>query len=135
MVVIEMGSIRAAHNGDKSLPDCGLIIETTKDELAGMGGNFLYKEVKVVPDNQPGERSKSYIVDVFHTYACSVVVEAKDEKEAESIVEEAAEAGKILPEWFHKTDDLEIEVYAETKNKKGGHRLETNTNQAKGADR
>lgn len=59
---------------------------------------------------------KKFLVDVFHTYAHSVVVEAKDEDEAQRIVEKAEADGRIDPAGFRKTDDCEVEVYGEVDN-------------------
>lgn len=63
-----------------------------------------------------GSGKKKFLVDIFHTYAYSVVVEASDEKEAEKFIEDAEVAGRLDPADFRKTDDFDINVYGEVDN-------------------
>lgn len=59
---------------------------------------------------------KKFLVDVFHTYAYSVVVEASDDGEAHDLVQDAEVAGRLDPANFRKTDDFDINVYGEVDN-------------------
>lgn len=61
-------------------------------------------------------RRKKFLVDVFHTYAYSVVVSASSEEEAEKLVESAEVEGRFDPADFRKTDDLDISCYGEVDN-------------------
>ena len=63
-----------------------------------------------------GTGKKKFLVDVFHTYAYSVVVEASDEDEAHDLVQDAEADGKLDPAGFHKTDDCDVLVYGAVDN-------------------
>ena len=63
-----------------------------------------------------GPGKKKFLVDVFHTYAYSVVVEASDEDEAHDLVQDAEGDGKLDPADFRKTDDCDVVVYGEVDN-------------------
>lgn len=62
-----------------------------------------------------------FLVDIFHTYAYSVVVKAKDEEEAEKLVEKAEVDGRVDPAGFRKTDDCDVSVWGELPDNSGPH--------------
>lgn len=50
MKVVEIGNI-GSHNGwmpeGERLPESGIVIEATKEELKSLRGNLLYREVEI----------------------------------------------------------------------------------------
>lgn len=61
-------------------------------------------------------KRKKFLVDVFHTYVYSVVVEASDADEAHDLVRDAEADVRLDPADFRKTDDCDTVVYGEVDN-------------------
>ena len=88
----------------KALEECGNASCNRRARVRRRGGTHAAKG------------RKTFLVDVFRTYACSVRVDARDEDEAHRLVETAELDGRLDPAGFSKTDDCDVEVYGEVEN-------------------
>ena len=57
MYVVEIGNIASVHGNDPQLPELGIIIKATKEELMKLPP-LLYKEIKEIVTDKAAKRTK-----------------------------------------------------------------------------
>lgn len=57
MYVVEIGNIASVHGNDPQLPETGIIIKATKEELMKLPP-LLYKEIKEIVTDKAAKRTK-----------------------------------------------------------------------------
>lgn len=64
MILVNIGNIAAAYSNGR-LPQCGMIIEATREELCAIEGDMLYGQVTVKPIGSVAARRPESPLDPF----------------------------------------------------------------------